>query len=109
MFNKNLITKIIATKFPPINLAWAYGSAVFPQSYTPVSNSNSNMIDIFFVVEDPLVFHSLNMKMNANHYSGLSYVFGPSYISLINSLIFPIHFNSHVSVNGLKMKYGVLS
>lgn len=107
MFNKNTISHIIATKFPLTLTSWAYGSAVFPQSSS--SSINSNMIDLFLVVKDPFLFHTQNIKMNPNHYSGLSYLLGAEYIHLINKLIFPIHFNSHITIDGYKIKYGVVS
>lgn len=110
MFNKGKIAQIVSKNFPEMITSWAYGSAVFPQSSSSNKvNSNLNMVDLFFVVKDPYVFHLLNFQKNPNHYSGLSYLLGPSYISLINGIVFPIHFNSHVEVQGIKMKYGVVS
>jgi translocator assembly and maintenance protein 41 len=95
MFNKSIVANLIAHKFPETLASWAYGSAVFPQSSS--SNSN-NMIDLFLVVKDPYTFHRENMKINSHHYSGLSYLFGPHYIELINNSVFPIHFNSHIAI-----------
>ena len=96
MFKKEAIGRLFQKRFPPMTAAWAYGSAVFPQSPKQDAGSRSNMVDLFFVVKDPLEFHQLNMIKNPNHYSGLSYALGAPYIHLLNRCVFPIHFNSHI-------------
>lgn len=42
------------------------------------------------------------------HYSGLSRLFGEAYVNLLNSYVFPIHFNAHLEVEGYTVKYGVM-
>lgn len=104
-FNKSLISGLIASHFPPVKAAWAYGSAVFPQS---TSNNPSNLIDLFLIVDSSYSFHSSNLKLNPSHYSGLSSLLGAPYIYTLNKLLFPIHFNSHIDIDGVKIKYGIV-
>ena len=106
MIQKQALQTIVAKHFPPVKLAWAYGSAVFAQSSTKSSN---NMVDLFLVVDNTHRFHQINLSRNSSHYSGLSYLLGASYISAINELVFPVHFNSHVRVDSTSIKYGVVS
>lgn len=56
------------------------------------------MIDLLMVVDDCRHFHIQNMKVNPQHYSGLSYYLGEPYVHLLNQHIFPIHFNSHIPI-----------
>ncbi|XP_050524895.1 phosphatidate cytidylyltransferase, mitochondrial [Daktulosphaira vitifoliae] len=66
------------------------------------------MVDMIFVVTDSYKFHKENIKINADHYSSLIH-FGPSAISYIQkSFGSNVYFNTLVSVENLKFKYGVI-
>ncbi|KAM8930758.1 phosphatidate cytidylyltransferase, mitochondrial [Pelodytes ibericus] len=100
----------ILTYFPQdISLAFAYGSGVFRQSGTSHGNVGNNMLDFVFAVDDPVMWHTLNIKQNRAHYSALRFL-GPKYISTIqNNYGAGVYYNTLVPVDGKVIKYGVVS
>ncbi|KAI1287458.1 Phosphatidate cytidylyltransferase, mitochondrial [Halotydeus destructor] len=123
----------LLSKFPEnICFAFAYGSAVVSQECTQskkLTNGTSNgikydksdveekMIDMIFVVDDPLTWHNENLKLNPSHYSFLG-MFGPKFVTYLQRQFrAQIYFNVVPSVD-LKtssgdictrsMKYGVI-
>ncbi|KAK3093251.1 hypothetical protein FSP39_013269 [Pinctada imbricata] len=100
----------ILCNFPDgIDMAFAYGSAVFKQEGQDEAQKKSNMLDFIFVVNDPLEWHSQNLKANNSHYSFLKYL-GPKAIADIQTKYGAgVYFNSKVFVDGREIKYGVLS
>jgi hypothetical protein len=79
--SRNLIDQTFGNQ---IELCIAYGSAVFPQKgYDYEKNKNSLMTDYILVVEDVKDFHQENLKRNSSHYSGLSRIFGSSYLEFL--------------------------
>lgn len=48
-------------------------------------------------------------KYNSNDYAGLPKYLGPSYLNIMNDIVFPAHFN-HVKINNNnnKLKYSVI-
>ena len=58
------------------SLSFAYGSGVFQQS--GALNVKDNMTDFIFAVDDPVEWHSNNLEMNPNDYSGLQTEFSPT-------------------------------
>ena len=56
------------------------------------------MLDLIFVVENSHDWHTQNLKMNKNHYSGLSRLIGASFIKSLNQRLAPIHYNPFVKL-----------
>ncbi|XP_036995208.1 phosphatidate cytidylyltransferase, mitochondrial isoform X2 [Artibeus jamaicensis] len=72
----------ILSHFPEeLSLAFAYGSGVYRQA-GPSSDQKNAMLDFVFTVDDPVAWHSKNLKKNWNHYSFLK-VLGPKFITSI--------------------------
>ncbi|KAK7927359.1 Mitochondrial translocator assembly and maintenance protein 41 [Apiospora marii] len=115
----------------PVRYAFAYGSGVFPQSKKgkdiatedqmksvhpkaplPVQkaqNGEPKMIDFIFGVTHTQHFHSLNMNQHRDHYSSLASL-GSGAVSFVQDRMGAgVYFNTHVTVDGLLIKYGVVS
>ena len=104
----------IVTQFPPkIDYAFGYGSAVLHQQN---SNSNSSMVDIIMSVSDPQQWHTENMLHHSNHYSALSRLGGPSFVTWLQTNFGArLYFHPYVdldvdgSSSTRQLKYGVVS
>lgn len=115
----------------PIRYAFAYGSGVFPQSKPDghvasadeiarvhpkapsaikrAQNGTPKMIDFIFGVTFTQHWHSLNLKQHRDHYSGLGGL-GSSAVSYVQDKMGAgVYFNTHVVVNGILIKYGVVN
>ena len=103
-----MATEKLLFDFPKVSMAFAYGSAVFTQNDN--ASKNKNMLDVVFVVDDALTWHTLNMDLNRSHYSAVARGFGPKIItSLQDGYGASIYFNTLVPWNGRIIKYGVIS
>jgi len=57
------------------------------------------MIDIIFVVDDPVEWHKENLKINSHHYSGLKYL-GPTGVTNIQeNWACGVYYNSFVPID----------
>ncbi|TPX48791.1 phosphatidate cytidylyltransferase [Synchytrium endobioticum] len=98
--------RVISAFDAPIRYAIAYGSGVFPQQGQKKENS---MIDFIFGVTHPEHWHSLNIRQNPQHYSFLS-AFGSRSIAILQERVGAgLYYNPDVNVNGMNIKYGVIS
>ncbi|XP_027957484.1 phosphatidate cytidylyltransferase, mitochondrial isoform X2 [Eumetopias jubatus] len=99
----------ILSHFPEeLSLAFAYGSGVYRQ-VGPSSDQKNAMLDFVFTVDDPVAWHSKNLKKNWNHYSFLK-VLGPKIITTIqNNYGAGVYYNPLVMCDGRLIKYGVIS
>ena len=97
----------VMAKFPPgIQMAFAYGSGVFEQTG---QDKSKNMLDFILVVDEPVLWHQENLKLNKSHYSFLARL-GPQYISKIQENYGAgIYFNTLVPFEERLIKYGVIS
>lgn len=117
----NEFYKSILKQFPSgqIRYAFAYGSGVFKQlnNNAPASQlaaKSSNMIDFVFVVNDPVKFHTENLKENRSHYSFLKFVGASNISSFQEEVPAACYYNTLVPVrvdSGAEqlIKYGVIS
>ncbi|XP_062971082.1 phosphatidate cytidylyltransferase, mitochondrial isoform X2 [Cynocephalus volans] len=98
----------ILSHFPEeLSLAFAYGSGVYRQA-GPNSDKNA-MLDFVFTVDDPVAWHSKNLKKNRSHYSFLK-ILGPKIItSLQNNYGAGVYYNPLIMCDGRLIKYGVIS
>ncbi|CAG7727823.1 unnamed protein product [Allacma fusca] len=98
--------KNITLQFPKeCSYCFAYGSGVFLQK----NQKPGKMIDLIFVVDDPLKWHTRNLEMNYSHYSGLRR-FGAKIITNIQErMACGIYYNPFVKVDDALIKYGVIS
>ncbi|XP_062056061.1 phosphatidate cytidylyltransferase, mitochondrial isoform X2 [Lepus europaeus] len=99
----------VLSHFPDeLSLAFAYGSGVFRQA-GPNSDQKNAMLDFVFTVDDPVAWHSKNLKKNRSHYSFLK-VLGPRIISSIqNNYGAGVYYNPLITCDGRLIKYGVIS
>jgi len=95
----------VVGKFPPMQMAFAYGSAIFRQvGYTASMNP---MIDLMFTVDDAEEWHRENLKLNRAHYSFLGSL-GSTSVAGIQRLWPGVYFNTAVKIDGAEIKYGVI-
>uniref|UniRef100_A0A4W2ICZ9 Phosphatidate cytidylyltransferase, mitochondrial n=1 Tax=Bos indicus x Bos taurus TaxID=30522 RepID=A0A4W2ICZ9_BOBOX len=99
----------ILSHFPEeLSLAFAYGSGVYRQA-GPSSDQKNAMLDFVFTVDDPVAWHSKNLKRNWNHYSFLK-VLGPRIITAVqNNYGAGVYYNTLITCDGRLIKYGVIS
>ncbi|AOW02744.1 mitochondrial matrix Mmp37-domain-containing protein [Yarrowia lipolytica] len=103
---RTTLRQVLWTFKAPIRYSFAYGSGVFSQGKE--SNASKPQVDLIFGVKYPNHWHSLNLKQNPHHYSGLKYL-GSDAIAAIQETAAGCYFNPYVEINGLKIKYGVVS
>lgn len=115
----------------PVRYAFAYGSGVFPQSKADghvataeeiarvhpkaplavqkAQNGTPKMIDFIFGVTFTQHWHSLNLNQHRDHYSALGSL-GSGAVSYVQDRMGAgVYFNTHVTVNGTLIKYGVVN
>jgi translocator assembly and maintenance protein 41 len=90
----------------PVRFACGYGSGVFKQA--SYSADARPMLDLVFGVTHPEHWHSLNIKQNRHHYSAAAMFGSWSVAKLQDSFGAGLYYNTHVEVEGYKIKYGVV-
>ena len=106
----------ILSSFPAVQFAFAYGSGVIEQTSSspssPAPSSLDTLIDLVFVVDDPLDWHTRNMALNPSHYTPII-PFSPPWVAFIQSKVGArVWYNVYISVPSIPsrlMKYGVIS
>ncbi|KAL7515819.1 hypothetical protein ACHAWX_000894 [Stephanocyclus meneghinianus] len=104
----------IVEQFPPqIDYAFGYGSAVLHQQN---SNPSSSMVDIIMSVPDPYKWHTENLLRHPGHYSMISRLGGPSFVTWLQcNFGAKLYFHPYVdlpissSSDKRQIKYGVVS
>ena len=104
----------IIKQFPPqIGYTFGYGSAVLRQQN---SNPSSSMVDIIMAVSDPYQWHAENLVRHPDHYSVMSRLGGPSFVTwLQTSFGAKLYFHPYIDLNirgsteTRQIKYGVVS
>ncbi|KAF9135550.1 Mitochondrial translocator assembly and maintenance protein 41 [Mortierella sp. 14UC] len=91
----------------PIRYAFAYGSGVFAQK--GYDSKKKPMVDFIFGVSHPQHWHSLNLQANPHHYSMLGMVGSKAVAMTQERFGAGVYFNPFVEVNGMTIKYGVVS
>ncbi|KAJ2956262.1 hypothetical protein NQZ79_g7856 [Umbelopsis isabellina] len=104
---KQRLKDVINTFNAPIRYSFAYGSGVFQQK--GYDSKNQPMVDFIFGVTHPHHWHSLNIQQNPHHYSVVRR-FGSNVTTLLQEKVGAgVYFNPYVEVNGMMIKYGVVS
>jgi translocator assembly and maintenance protein 41 len=128
---KNALKSIVWQLRAPVRYAFAYGSGVFPQSKssgripTPeeiraihpnapsairtTQDGTPKMIDFIFAVSHTQHFHSLNMRYNRDHYSGVARLGSAAVSHVQDRWGAGVYFHPYVVVNGTLIKYGVVN
>lgn len=99
------LAEVLKQSFPPLVSAFAYGSAVFSQA----GRSAGTMLDLLMVIQNPIIWHTLNQQLNPHHYSTVSRFSGPRLTSFVQNLPGGLYFNTDLELAGLRVKYGVIS
>ncbi|KAJ2501451.1 hypothetical protein GGH96_001870 [Coemansia sp. RSA 1972] len=90
----------------PIRYAFAYGSGVYKQSGYGTSKP---MVDLIFGVSHPDHWHALNIAQHRNHYSFMG-TLGANAVSFVQDRMGAgVYYNPFVEINGVVVKYGVVS
>ncbi|XP_048212242.1 phosphatidate cytidylyltransferase, mitochondrial isoform X2 [Perognathus longimembris pacificus] len=99
----------VLAHFPgELSLAFAYGSGVFRQAGRGWDQKNT-MLDLVFTVDDPVAWHTQNLKKNWSHYSFLK-MLGPKFITSVqNNYGAGVYYNPLIMCDGRVIKYGVIS
>ncbi|KAJ2849619.1 Mitochondrial translocator assembly and maintenance protein 41, partial [Coemansia erecta] len=91
----------------PIRYAFAYGSGVYKQ--TGYGEGSKPMVDLIFAVSHPDHWHALNISQNRPHYSFMGSL-GSNAVSFVQERLGAgVYFNPFISINGVVVKYGVVS
>jgi mitochondrial translocator assembly and maintenance protein 41 len=128
---KKVLRSIVWQIKAPVRYAFAYGSGVFPQSkptgriptdeelraihpnapevVQKTQNGTPKMIDFIFGVGHTQHFHSLNMRYNPSHYSGLARLGSAAVSHVQDRWGAGVYFHPYVVVNGILIKYGVVN
>ncbi|KAG9006507.1 Mitochondrial translocator assembly and maintenance protein 41 [Tulasnella sp. JGI-2019a] len=107
---RKVLEDVVSTFEAPIRYAFAYGSGVFKQSgYDKKSSIEPPMLDFIFAVSHADHWHSINMHQNPSHYPLAARLTGGSLVSRFQSISPGLWFNPYASVNGVTIKYGVIS
>ena len=95
-------------EFPPVEDAFAYGSAVFHQEGYTAQQQADSMVDLVFCVRDPEAWHRENMPRHPAHYSGLA-AGGPRVVTAVQECIGAgVYYNTLVRTRGRLIKYGIV-
>eukprot|EP00035_Acanthoeca_spectabilis_P038292 m.51789 g.51789 ORF g.51789 m.51789 type:complete len:376 (-) comp9072_c0_seq3:53-1180(-) len=116
--------EVLFTAIPGGNLTFAaiYGSAAFAQlaepSREPLEGAGTStastakkgkMLDFILATDDPAAWHAENMQRNPEHYSTLARLAGPSRVAGLADRAGGVFYNTHVTVCGRLVKYGMAS
>ncbi|KAI7862574.1 mitochondrial matrix Mmp37-domain-containing protein [Spinellus fusiger] len=101
------LKSVVAQFNAPIRYAFAYGSGVFQQKGYDLKKQPT--VDFIFGVSHPEHWHALNMQQNPHHYSSVR-LLGSHAIGLLQEKVGAgVYFNPYVQMNGMMIKYGVVS
>lgn len=93
-------------RFPPLQWACAYGSGVIKQR--GYKADEKPLIDMLFVVDDALQWHTANLQTNRRHYSLLARMLGVHRIAAIQKHYGAgVWFHTNINVDNTLIKYGV--
>lgn len=109
--------------FPPVELAFAYGSGVMQQrGYADLAAGGASrgapppMVDLVLAVADPLAWHAENLRRNGAHYSALGRLGAAAVARVQRAGGGRLYYNTLVPLPpaargapGQTMKYGVIS
>ena len=95
--------------FPPVDFAFAYGSAVVPQANYTAAQREAAMVDLVFAVDAPAAWHDANLAVHAAHYSAAGWIGGGAGAAALQERWGAgIYYNPLVRVRGRLLKYGVI-
>ncbi|KAL1923712.1 uncharacterized protein VTP21DRAFT_8692 [Calcarisporiella thermophila] len=104
---KQQLRAVVQSFNAPVRYAFAYGSGVFRQR--GYDTKKKPMVDFILAVTHPEHWHYINIQQNPHHYSFLRW-FGSGAVSFLQDKVGAhVYFNPYVEVNGLLIKYGVVS
>lgn len=106
----------LLAQFPDVSFAFAYGSGAVLQGGYNYSKDGQDlpMVDLILAVDDPLQWHTDNMKRNANHYTSLIPLNAWGVAMVQERIKANFWFNPYIPAGLSKqpkrlMKYGVIS
>ncbi|XP_071440604.1 phosphatidate cytidylyltransferase, mitochondrial [Hetaerina americana] len=103
----NLYGRILSMFPERFSFCFAYGSGVYKQLGD--DTKEKKMIDMIFVVEDPVEWHKENISRHPHHYSVLRYL-GEQFVSqLQENWGAKVYFNTLIPFEGGLIKYGIVS
>ncbi|KAJ2804517.1 Mitochondrial translocator assembly and maintenance protein 41 [Coemansia guatemalensis] len=101
------LSKVLRQFAAPIRYAFAYGSGVYKQS--GYGATSKPMVDLIFAVSHPDHWHALNISQNRSHYSFMG-TLGSNAVAFVQDRMGAgVYYNPFVEVDGMLIKYGVVS
>uniref|UniRef100_A0A1I7YHU0 Phosphatidate cytidylyltransferase, mitochondrial n=1 Tax=Steinernema glaseri TaxID=37863 RepID=A0A1I7YHU0_9BILA len=104
--NESLRELIEGLPLDTVEFCFAYGSGAVAQKSEDMSEK---MVDFVIATNDPVRFHTDNVSRNPGHYSWLRYIGGPRVARFQQYGGAHVIYNTNVTVNTRKIKYGVVS
>ncbi|KAJ2453751.1 Mitochondrial translocator assembly and maintenance protein 41 [Coemansia sp. RSA 2337] len=104
---RDVLSGVMKRFSAPIRYAFAYGSGVYKQ--TGYGGASKPMIDIIFAVSHPDHWHALNISQNRSHYSFMGTLGSNAVAFAQERLGAGVYYNPFVEINGVLIKYGVVS
>ncbi|KAJ2864650.1 Mitochondrial translocator assembly and maintenance protein 41 [Coemansia aciculifera] len=104
---RDILSGVMKRFSAPIRYAFAYGSGVYKQ--TGYGGASKPMIDIIFAVSHPDHWHALNISQNRSHYSFMGTLGSNAVTFVQESLGAGVYYNPFVEIDGVLIKYGVVS
>ena len=98
----------IVSKFPHVSHAFGYGSGALSQGSGLNDGGEKPMLDLIFVVDDPLKFHTDNMRDFPEHYPLFVHAIGRSGVVKLQQYPAGVYYVPYVKVNRM-IKYGVVA
>lgn len=105
--NSNHLRLLLKETFPATSLTLVYGSGAFAQ----LGRSKGKMLDIVFAVDDPVKWHTENVRTNPAHYSVFARRMSTSSLHKLQKAAAGVYYNPFVKLEGWDglVKYGVIS
>ncbi|TKR93791.1 hypothetical protein L596_008186 [Steinernema carpocapsae] len=106
MKNESLRELVEGLPLDTVEYCFAYGSGAVAQKSEDMKDK---MVDFVIATNDPVRFHTDNLLRNPRHYSWLRYLGGHRVARFQQSGGARMIYNTNVSVDSRKIKYGVVS
>lgn len=110
MLSQSLAARILSKFTYNFSYAFAYGSGVTQQTGYSKSDLKNSLFDLVFCVNDPLIWHTENIKLNPSHYSFMRYFDAKTIAKFQTNYGAKVYCNTLIPIeNDCSIKYGVIS
>ncbi|KAJ2770833.1 Mitochondrial translocator assembly and maintenance protein 41 [Coemansia nantahalensis] len=103
---KSALQEVLQQFSAPVRYAFAYGSGVYRQGGYGESRP---MVDLVLAVSHPDHWHALNISQHRAHYSFMGSLGARAVAAVQDRFGAGVYYNPFVEINGIAVKYGVVS